>query len=393
MAANAGPDIIEDGIVFYYDTDNTVKSYIGEPTTNLALDTLQQGGWPGTNTLISSGTKTFDLTTSTVEWGGDASWTMFYYDVTAYTGQHICLSATYEYSSSPGGGNLAFVMIGQTTGSQTYLGYSSPLDYNSVSPTPGQQISWNGVIGNGGKIGILTWMSNGNSTTLTSRFSKVQLEVKTHPTQFVNGSRSVTQGLLDMSGTKTINLTDVSFNSNAQITFDGTNDRITGGASTNYLPLPTHSLEAWIKSPGLGAGMGTSAIFGITYGLIVQILSGGILHYYAYTTDSGPQVILFDLYSTGVNLFDNNWHHVVCTRDSSNVNIYIDGTLNSTTSNGGTWTGTNVWASMNMLIGNNPNNVYYYFNGSIDIAKIYNRGLSTSEVLTNYNAFKSRFGI
>jgi hypothetical protein len=393
MAANAGPDIIEDGIVFYYDTDNTVKSFIGEPTTNLALDTLQQGGWPGTHTLISSGTKTFDLTTSTVEWGGDASWTMFYYDVTAYTGQHICLSATYEYSSSPGGGNLAFVMIGQTTGSQTYLGYSSPLDYNSVSPTPGQQISWNGVIGDGGKIGILTWMNNGNSTTLTSRFSKVQLEVKTHPTQFVNGTRSVTQGLLDMSGTKTINLTDVSFSPTAQITFDGTNDRITGGASTNYLPLPTHSLEAWIKSPGLGAGMGTSAIFGITYGLIVQILSGGTLHYYAYTTDNGSQVILFDLYSTGVNLFDNNWHHVVCTRDSSNVNIYIDGTLNSTTSNGGAWTGTNVWASMDMLIGNNPNNVYYYFNGSIDIAKIYSRGLSASEVLTNYNAFKTRFGI
>jgi hypothetical protein len=393
MSANAGPDIIEDGIVFYYDMGNTVKSFIGEPTTNLALDAFQQGGWPGTHTLVSSGTKTFDLTTSTVEWGGDGSWTMFYYDVTAYTGQHICLSATYEYSSSPGGGNLAFVMIGQTTGSQTYLGYSSPLDYNSVSPTPGQQISWNGVIGDGGKIGILTWMNNGNSTTLTSRFSKVQLEVKTHPTQFVNGTRSVTQGLLDMSGTKTINLTDVSFSPTAQITFDGTNDRITGGASTNYLPLPTHSLEAWIKSPGLGAGMGTSAVFGITYGLIVQILSGGILQYYAYTTDNGPQVILFDLYSTGVNLFDNKWHHVVCTRDSSNVNIYIDGTLNSTTSNGGAWTGTNVWASMDMLIGNNPNNIYYYFNGSIDIAKIYNRGLSASEVLTNYNALKTRFGI
>jgi hypothetical protein len=48
---------------------------------------------------------------------------------------------------------------------------------------------------------------------------------------------------------------------------------------------------------------------------------------------------------------------------------------------------------MDMLIGNNPNNVYYYFNGSIDIAKIYSRGLSAPEVLTNYNAFKTRFGI
>jgi hypothetical protein len=236
-------------------------------------------------------------------------------------------------------------------------------------------------------------MNNGTSTTLTSRFSKVQLEVKTHPTQFVNGTRSVTQGLLDMSGTKTINLTDVSFSPTAQITFDGTNDRISGGASTNYLPLPTHSLEAWIKSPGLGAGMGTSAIFGITYGLIVQIGPSGTLTYYAYTTDSGSQVLLFAIESTGTNLFDNKWHHVVCTRDSSNVNIYIDGILNVTAGNGGTWTGTNVWASMDMLIGNNPNNIYYYFNGSINIAKIYNKGLTASEVLTNYNALKTRFGI
>ena len=34
MSANAGPDIVEDGIVFYYDTGNTVKSYIGQPSTN-----------------------------------------------------------------------------------------------------------------------------------------------------------------------------------------------------------------------------------------------------------------------------------------------------------------------------------------------------------------------
>jgi hypothetical protein len=199
----------------------------------------------------------------------------------------------------------------------------------------------------------------------------------------------------DMSG-KGINGTltnGPTWNSNGYFTFDATDDYVNIGTGNNILPLPSHSLESWVKSSGLGSGMNTSAIFGITYGLIVQIVGGGILEYYAYTTDSGPQVILFDLYSTGVNLFDNKWHHVVCTRDSSNVNIYIDGPLNSTTSNGGAWTGTNVWASMDMLIGNNPNNVYYYFNGSIDIAKIYSRGLTASEVLTNYNAFKTRFGI
>jgi hypothetical protein len=54
MSANAGPDIVEDGIVFYYDTDNTVKSFIGEPTTNFATNTPTPSGWPGNYTLIDS---------------------------------------------------------------------------------------------------------------------------------------------------------------------------------------------------------------------------------------------------------------------------------------------------------------------------------------------------
>jgi hypothetical protein len=387
MAASAGPDIIEDGIVFYYDTGNTVKSYIGEPTTNLALDTLQQGGWPGTNTLISSGTKTFDLTTSTVEWGGDASWTMFYYDVTAYTGQHICLSATYEYSSSPGGGNLAFVMIGQTTGSQTYLGYSSPLDYNSVSPTPGQQISWNGVIGDGGKIGILTWMNNGNSTTLTSRFSKIQLEVKTHPTQFVNGTRSVTQGLLDMARNSTVNLTDVSFNSTAQITFDGTNDSLVVGNNATLKNNNT-SIEFVIKY--LNTPNGDIIQFGVGSGAYAQ---------YYYRAYSGYSY--WNWYPVGTGYGEiaipnaalplNQYHHIVMTGDDQGyVQFYINGIVQigaTRTSN----TQPSNWTPADLTIGGFSWDGYS--SSDIPLVKIYNRVLSASEVLTNYNAFKTRFGI
>jgi hypothetical protein len=387
MAANAGPDIIEDGIVFYYDTGNTVKSYVGEPTTNLALDTLQQGGWPGTHTLISSGTKTFDLTTSTVEWGGDASWTMFYYDVTAYTGQHICLSATYEYSSSPGGGNLAFVMIGQTTGSQTYLGYSSPLDYNSVSPTPGQQISWNGVIGDGGKIGILTWMNNGNSTTLTSRFSKVQLEVKTHPTQFVNGTRSVTQGLLDMSRNSTINLTDVSFNNNAQITFDGTNDSLTVG---NNITLKNNNTSIEFVINYLNTPNGDIIQFGVGSGTYAQ---------YYYRAYSGYS--FWNWYPVGTGYGEiaipnaalplNQYRHVVMTGDDQGyVQFYINGIVQigaTRTSN----TQPSNWTPADLTIGGFSWDGYS--SSDIPLVKIYNRVLSSLEVSTNYNALKTRFGI
>jgi hypothetical protein len=384
MSANAGPDIAEDGIVFYYDTGNTVKSYIGEPTTNLALDAFQQGGWPGTHTLVSSGTKTFNLTTSTAEWGGDASWTMFYYDVTAYTGQHICLSATYEYSNSPGGGNLAFVMIGQTTGSQTYLGYSSPLDYNSFTPTSGQQISWNGVIGDGGKIGILTWMNNGTSTTLTSRFSKVQLEVKTHPTQFINGTRSVTQGLLDMTGAGTINLTNASFTSNAQLTFDGTNDTVSVNSYPAielvdnvsieyvYMRLATDPILDVIANKYHSTGWELFCTTGNEFALAGRNGDGTY-----YATNNAAYTIV-----------NNKYYHLIAIKEGLSWRLYINGQLYAslTANTIGTWSNTGI-----LQIGGEGSG--YYPSMNLPVLKIYNRVLTASEVLTNYNAFKTRFGI
>jgi hypothetical protein len=35
----------------------------------------------------------------------------------------------------------------------------------------------------------------------------------------------------------------------------------------------------------------------------------------------------------------------------------------------------------------------YYFNGSIGLAIIYNRALTAAEILQNYNAVKTRFGL
>ena len=176
----------------------------------------------------------------------------------------------------------------------------------------------------------------------------------------------------------------VDFNLNGWMEQDGTDEYIDIGPATNFLPLEYHSLEIMVKSSGLGAGMNSGALFGLTYGIIVQILSGGSLSYYVYNTDNGSSAYLFSKSSTGVNLFDNKWHHIVCLRNSSNAEIYIDGELNSSGGNGGTWSGTNIWASMNGRIGDNPNNVSYNLFGSLNSPRIYNKALSSSEILQNY---------
>jgi len=44
-------------------------------------------------------------------------------------------------------------------------------------------------------------------------------------------------------------------------------------------------------------------------------------------------------------------------------------------------------------IGGTTGNTGQWLGGRISIVKIYNRGLSADEVLQNYSAFKSRYGL
>ncbi|MFH0832828.1 MAG: DUF2341 domain-containing protein, partial [Candidatus Aenigmatarchaeota archaeon] len=81
---------------------------------------------------------------------------------------------------------------------------------------------------------------------------------------------------------------------------------------------------------------------------------------------------------------NNQWHHVVATQNGTTCNLYIDGVLNKT-------------ATIN-AIGNGAGPIYissydatsYWFNGTIDEVRIYNRALSASEIADQYNATKSR---
>lgn len=223
--------------------------------------------------------------------------------------------------------------------------------------------------------------------------ANIQFEVGAVANNFAPGTRSPTQALLDLTNKNAITVNNLTCASDGTFSFNGASSIVNIGPSTRYLPLASHTLEAWIKSPGLGSGMSTSGVFGITYGVIVQILSGGKLSYYVYNTDSGSSVLLFLVESTGVNLFDNKWHHITCTRTATTASIYIDGVLNASVSGGGSWSGTNIWSAMDAYIGYNPNNIYYWANGFIASAKIYNRALSATEILQNFQALRGRYGI
>jgi hypothetical protein len=238
MPSSVGPNTFgEENLVFGYDLGDVSNSYKGEPTTNLTTDTPSQGGWSGTYEVLNSSTKAFRFIINNFAANPGAGWRSFTWDLRAYTGQSVTISATVEVpTASPG--TFAWVMMGQgntytnNNGAGGYLGYSSANERVYKSSTDKEHITWSGIIGNSGTanqpsghVGFTVWYNNGTpGINSYIEVSNVQIELKSHATPFINGTRSATQGLLDLTGNSTINLTNVSFDSNAQMTFDGTDD-------------------------------------------------------------------------------------------------------------------------------------------------------------------------
>lgn len=122
--------------------------------------------------------------------------------------------------------------------------------------------------------------------------------------------------------------------------------------------------------------------------------STGNFYFYWYTKLNG--VATANNLSSQSIYTNNIWYNVVCTliQDTvamtSTANMYVNGVLvaSSTTATG---TLDSVYQAGRLRIGNYAA-VGYPFNGRISSLKIYNRILTDSEVLKNYNTQKSRFG-
>jgi len=173
---------------------------------------------------------------------------------------------------------------------------------------------------------------------------------------------------------------------------DGTDDTIFAPSINQLGAIPNPTWEIWVKSSGLGSGKTIGGLICPDYGQISYIAGDGNIVYYLYNTDSSPWGYVFSLGTSGVNCFDNNWHHIVCTRGYGiGAYIYVDGVVKASTSGGGVWSGATVWSGMNTQIGNNPNDAYYNLKGNIGLARIYNRYFTANDVLQNYNTTKGRF--
>jgi len=96
--------------------------------------------------------------------------------------------------------------------------------------------------------------------------------------------------------------------------------------------------------------------------------------------------------NTATYINTSNWYQVVGTFTSGRRRLYINGNLVNSDTQAGTIS-TNSGGMSIGAYGGYTGAKSYYYNGNLAICKVYNKELTSAEILQNYNATKGRFGL
>jgi hypothetical protein len=160
------------------------------------------------------------------------------------------------------------------------------------------------------------------------------------------------------------------------LSFDGNDYVIKTNPSAGLKPSLEVATAAWIKTSATDTGGAEIVSMGDSYALRVE--TNGNIRLFYYNGSSWNSIK-----TTGVNVLDGAWHHIVGQKTSTALQIYVDGISKASTPNTGTIAYTR---GTDLFIGRHGDGVdNYNFNGIIDDIRIYNRALSNQEVLDLYN--------
>mgnify|MGYP003662650110 CR=1 FL=1 len=180
-------------------------------------------------------------------------------------------------------------------------------------------------------------------------------------------------------------LNDIGFHGplTASWVFDGVDDEV---KYDEYTTGQAFTIAWWAKLPNLGSG--ASYILNKGGSNNIMYNSNEILYVEASNTTS--YIVTND---SGVpNVFDNTWHYFVMTKPSDTADamkFYFDneGPFDAL----GSMAAVSTFSFTHLMhfdAGSQP-----YAAGSIANLMVYNRRLSTGDILQNYNAQKDRFGL
>jgi hypothetical protein len=170
------------------------------------------------------------------------------------------------------------------------------------------------------------------------------------------------------------------------IVFDGVDDYVgLAGVQT-----PSFSISAWINRAEINKFHGIMGRAGSIWGnasYAFRVINTNQLNI-VLSYDGATGLVETQTVAT---LLANTWYHVTATFIKPNVVLYINGTSSATN----TFNYDLFNSTSNSIIGGYTygNGLDYLMKGNISNIQFYNRALTASEVLQNYNATKARFGL
>jgi hypothetical protein len=399
MSNYSGPNILKDGLIFYYDRGNTSKSWKGEPTTNLTPNMGLSGvsgitvtfvgteddGWKkySLSGTWNSGTYPYSVSVSGATFVGGQVYSTGCYIKTNVPQKFGTLFTGMQYVNEPktlGGSSFSIpqfdgsIFVGQTnfayTNTTSQIGYlnSRPLE-NGIVFSPSTDF---------------VWIKNG------------QIEAKAYLTPFVAGTRSNTQAVVDLTTNNTITANSLTYASNNTFSFNGTTDSmsISGTASTFFTDFSSGqlTLDVWINIPagatwsnGSFGNILSRGSFSGSHGLVRTTTNNQVA---AYFRQSGTT---FAAIQSSATIQRDTWTNLVATWTGNTLSLYVNGELASANSGTlGTPTVTDwVIGPAVAFSGSSGNRLQ----GQVSATKIYDRALSAIEVAQNFNVQRPIFGI
>jgi hypothetical protein len=399
MGIYRGLGVVNDGLVFGYDTgypisDNTTNNRFnqGQPATNLFTVLGSPSNVDENVTFSVNGTGTFKRVAVGTEIG---DYKVNNVDVVySYAlGVNGCHYHGNDYSSVSSGTKVSLSVeyfLSPDVGSfdTNYLGNFEQLSgvsgsWGTVSSTKGvwHKVTLTRTATATGNLRMLMYPgacgNNRLSATGTIYYKNPTVTLTDQPVPFVNGTRSDTASLIDLKRTTSIDVGDVSFDSNAQPEFDGTDDILNTGLFSGRNPsTDVFTIEAIVKSDTTsGNHMWVDATG-----------NGSNQRLYCAHASAGtgtPMGIQNSGWSHSIPQ-DTNYHHYVITMNGSTAELWNNGTAHS---NKG-YTSYTLAGQIN--VGGRSG---YRWVGKIPVFKIYDTVLTETEIKQNYNAYKNRFNI
>ena len=205
-----------------------------------------------------------------------------------------------------------------------------------------------------------------------------QVEYKPYVTAFVNGTRTQNTTWYDLSLNPTNTSIPAGAYSNNMMTYVSNSSDIGPlSSAASY----DNTMECWFYVPNGGSYAGCcQTIFG-TYWFRTFMIGQNLYTMIGFWTGS-----TYTYQHPAFGISYDAWHCVVGARRDNRYIIWIDG---AEVYNGDFGSGLSLYDPVGYWSISNPSHT----NIKVAVARVYNRGLSDSELLQNYNSNKTRFGL